>query len=212
MIDRINGRLAFLLAIGAVLLVVLLGWFVLVAPQRSKAAALDGQIGDANGKLVATQTFLHSPAAHRSVAELRRLRVALPDDVRMSEILRQLAWASGKTGVKITSITPSAPVPAAGAQAVPMALSVSGHYFRIAKFMHLLRTRADVTGGKVHASGRLYAVDNLSFSSTDKSGLITATLALDGFVYGTAPTPAPSSTAVGGDTTSTAQTTTTTGS
>ena len=71
---------------------------------------------------------------------------------------------------------------------MPIALSVTGHYFRIAKFMHLLRTRAKVKDGKVHASGRLYAIDNISFSSGDK-GLITATLALDAFMSGP-PTPA----------------------
>ena len=189
MIDRINGRLALVLAIATVLLVLLVGWFVLVSPQRSKASALDSKIGDANIKLAATQTFLRSKEAHQSVAQLRKLRVALPDDLRMSEILRQLAWASGKTGVKINSLTPSAPVPSSGAQAVPIAVTVTGHYFRIAKFMHLLRTRADVSGGKVHASGRLYAIDNIVFSTSDKSGLISATLALDAFVYGTAAAP-----------------------
>jgi len=196
-IARINGRLALVLAAAAVLLVVLAGWFVLVSPQRSKAAALDGQIGDANIKLAATQTFLHSKAAHQSVADLRRLRVALPDDVRMSEILRQLAWASGRTGVKINSLTPSAPVPSAGAQAVPIAVTVTGHYFRIAKFMHLLRTRAHVAAGKVHASGRLYAIDNVAFSSSDKGGLISASLALDAFVYGTPPATTTTTTTTG---------------
>ena len=77
---------------------------------------------------------------------------------------------------------------------MPIALSVNGRYFRIAKFMHLLRTRAEVKDGKVHASGRLYAIDNISFSSGDKGGLITATLALNAFVYGSAPAPAPGST------------------
>ena len=141
MIDRINGRLALLLAIAGLLILLLAGWFVLVSPQRSKAAALNTQIGDASVKLASTQAFLRSPAAHQSVADLRRLGVALPDDVKMSEILRQLAWASRVSGVSITSITPSAPVPSTGAQALPIALTVTGHYFRIAKFMHLLRTR-----------------------------------------------------------------------
>jgi Tfp pilus assembly protein PilN len=188
MIDRINGRLALLLAIAGLLILLLAGWFVVVSPQRSKAAALDTQIGESSVKLAETQAFLRSPEAHQSVADLRRLGVALPDDVKMSEILRQLAWASRVSGVRITSITPSAPVASSGAQAVPIALAVEGHYFRIARFMHLLRTRAEVKNGKVHASGRLYGIDNISFSSGDK-GLITATLALDSFMFG--PTPAP---------------------
>ena len=195
MIDRINGRLALLLAVLLVLVVVLLGWFAFVAPQRSKAATLDARIGEANVTLASTQAFLSSPAAHQSGRDLRRVSRALPDDVKMSEILRQLAWAAGRSGVKIDSISPSAPVPAAGAQAVPIALSVTGHYFRLAKFMHLLRTRASVANGKVHGSGRLYAIDNISFSNSNNGGLITATLALDAFVYGTAPAPVAPTTA-----------------
>jgi hypothetical protein len=204
MIDRINGRLALLLAIAGLLILLLAGWFVFVSPQRSKAASLNTQIDDASVKLAATQAFLRSPRAHQSVADLRRLSVALPDDVKMSQILRQLAWASRVSGVSITSITPAAPVASTGAQAVPIALTVTGHYFRIAKFMHLLRLQAEVKNGKVHASGRLYGIDNIAFSSGDK-GLITATLALDAFVFGSTPTPATG--AVTGDT----STTTTTG-
>jgi hypothetical protein len=63
-----------------------------------------------------------------------------------------------------------------------------------------------VKDGKIHASGRLYGIDNLGFSSGEK-GLITATLALDAFVYGAAPATGSTSTA---DATSTTTTTTTT--
>ena len=197
MIDRINGRLALLLAVAGLLILLLAGWFLLVSPQRSKAAALSVQIDDASAKLASTQAFLRSPEAHQNVKNLVRLRVAVPDDVRMSGILRQLAWASRVSGVSITSITPSAPVASSGAQAVPIALLVTGHYFRIAKFMHLLRTRAEVKDGTVHASGRLYGIDNISYASGDK-GLITATLALDAFVNGAvAPAPVSTSTTTG---------------
>ena len=194
MIDRINGRLALMLAIPGLLILVLVGWFVFVSPQSSKAAALDTQIGDANVQLVTTQSFMRSPAARQSVADLRRLSRAIPDDVEMSEILRQLAWASRVSGVRIDSITPSAPVPSTGAQAVPIALSVTGRYFRLAKFMHLLRLEAGVKDGKAHASGRLYGIDNISLSSNSQGGVITATLALNAFVHGSTPTPAPVST------------------
>jgi hypothetical protein len=72
--------------------------------------------------------------------------------------------------------------------------------------MHLLRAQVVVKDGRVHASGRLYAIDNVSLSSGDK-GLITATLALDAFVHGSAPTAAPGSTTTGDTSTSTTTTT-----
>ena len=71
MIDRINGRLALLLAIPVLLILVLAGWFVFVSPQSSKAAELDTQIGDANIQLASTQSFMRSPAARQSVADAR---------------------------------------------------------------------------------------------------------------------------------------------
>ena len=187
MIDRISGRLALLLAVSGLIVIVLAGWFVFLSPQSSKAAALDSQIGDANIKLSETQSFMQGPAPKQSVADLRRLRRAIPDDVEMSEILRQLSWASRASGVRLESITPSAAVPSTGAQAVPIAISVKGRYFRLAKFMHLLRLEAGVKDGKAHASGRLYGIDNISLSTGDKGGLVTATLALDAFVAGSAP-------------------------
>jgi len=214
MTRRINGRLALLLATAGLLVLVLAGWYVVVSPQRSKAAALDGQIGDANARLEATQVLLRSPAAHESIAKLRTLRVALPDDVRMSEILRQLSWASRTSGVRIDSILPTAPITSPAGQAVPITLSVTGHYFRLAKFMHLLKTRVDVRDGNVQASGRLYAIDNISFATAGKGGsLIVATITLDAFVY--APPTPPASSTTGGETstgTSTTTTATTTGS
>jgi Tfp pilus assembly protein PilN len=192
MIDRISGRLALLLAIVGLLILGLAGWFVFVSPQSSKAAALDSQIGDANTELATTQSFMQSPDSKQSVTDLRRLRRAIPDDVEMSEILRQLAWASRASGVRLESITPSQPVASTGAQAVPIALSVKGRYFRLAKFTHLLRVEAGVKDGKAYASGRLYGIDNISLSTGDKGGgLITATLALNAFVAGSAPTPKP---------------------
>jgi Tfp pilus assembly protein PilO len=186
-IDRINGRLALLFAVVLVLVVLLVSWFAVLAPQRSKAADLDARIGDANVRLATTQALLSSPVAHQSAGQLAQLQRALPDDLAMSETLRELSRAASKTGVRIDSITPSAPVPAGGAQAVPITLSVSGRYFRIANFIHELRTRARVADGKVRVKGRLYAVDNIAFSKSPTRGLLTATLALDAFMAGSAP-------------------------
>ena len=61
MIDRISGRLALLLAVVGLLILGLAGWFVLVSPENSKAAALDTQIGDANVHLASTQAYLAEP-------------------------------------------------------------------------------------------------------------------------------------------------------
>jgi hypothetical protein len=53
----------------------------------------------------------------------------------------------------------------------------------------------------VRVKGRLFAIDNMAFAKSQTKGLLTATLALDAFMSGSAS--AQPSTAVGGQTTAT---------
>jgi type II secretory pathway component PulM len=197
MIGRLSGRIAALLAGTAVLVVLLVGWFVLVSPERSKAADLSGQIDQTQAELLSTQSFVKSAHGRQSVQELRKLRSAVPDEAKVSEIIRQLVVAQNQSGIQINSIT--------------VTLSVQGHYFNLAKFVDLLQTRARLRGDGVSVTGRLYAVDGIQFGSGgsgtpgSSAGLISATINLNAFVFGGSAPVAPTST----DTTSTNPTETT---
>ena len=197
MISRINGRLAALLSGVAVLVVVLVGWYGFVSPQLSKAASIDGQIGDVQSQIASTQAYLANPGTKKYRVQLNRLEQAIPADVHMSEILRQLSWAATHAGVSITTITPSALVPSSGGQAVPISVGVQGHYFRLATFLKLLRTRVNLSGNTVRVSGRLYSVDGIQFTGGGtgpgtSGSVITATVQLVAFVSTPAPVaPAP---------------------
>jgi hypothetical protein len=189
-IDRLNGRIAVVFASVAVLLIVLAGWFVLVAPKRAHAAELETKIATAQGELIATQHFLRSSAGQTSAKQLAKLTRAVPATPRTSEILRQLSQAASAAGVRINGITPTAMVSTTGGQALPMTVVVEGHYFRLQKFVRLLRAAATVGTDSVHVSGRLLAIDGIQFATgatsgttgTAPKGLITATLAVDAFV------------------------------
>lgn len=187
-IDRLSGRMALVVAATAVLLVVLVGWFALVAPKRAKAAELDTKTADAQTQLIGTRRFLHSSVGAKSARELEQLTRAVPTDPRMAEILRQLTQASRMAGVRIDGVTPGVVTSTTGAQAIPMSVVAEGHYFRLQKFVHLLRSAAVVSTDSLHVSGRLLAIDSIDFSSAATTsgggtkGLITATLAVDAFV------------------------------
>ena len=188
-IDRLSGRVALAVAAGLVLLIVLVGWFVLVAPKRAKAAEVDAKTTSAQVELVSTQRFLKSSSARKRATQLERLIRAVPPDARMSEILRQLSQAAHLSGVRVDGVTPGVMVPTTGGQAIPMTVIAEGHYFRLQKFVHLLRAAAVVDADSVRVSGRLLAVDSIQFSnsasgsvSTGTKGLITATLAVNAFV------------------------------
>ena len=216
MIGRLSGRVAALLAVAAVVVVVLVGWFALVSPERSKAADLGGQIDEAQAELLSTQAYIKSTAGRQSVQELRKLRSAVPDEMKTSEIIRQLVLAQNQSGIQIDSISPQSLVPAAGAEAFPINLSVQGHYFNIAKFLDLLQTRAQLRGDRARVKGRLYSVDSIQFGSggsgpaSANAGMISATINLNAFVFSgaSAATGTTGTTTSSTDTTATSTTTT----
>jgi type IV pilus assembly PilO-like protein len=194
MIDRLSGRVALLVIVTATLAILLLGWFVLLAPERSKATKLDSQIGDTNTQLQSLTGLLNGPVGRESLVTDRVLDRALPDQAKMSQILRQLSAAASASGVELEGITPGALVPGAGTETLPISLSVTGHYYGLQKFLRLLRTAADLKGDQVKATGRLYTVDTIQFSGggaaqstttgqSSGSSVITGTLALNAFVY-----------------------------
>ena len=205
MIARLSGRVAALLAGVVVVIVVLAGWFLLVSPQRSKAADLAVKIDQTQAQVASTQAYVDSPVTHRAVHDLARLRLALPDDPRTSQILRQLSATAGLAGISLDTITPSAAIPSSGGEALPISLTVTGHYFNISRFLHLLRNRIQVKKDTVRGSGRLYTVDGIQFSgggasvasstsgggsaSSGGSAAISATIMLNSYLFSSALSP-----------------------
>ena len=185
MIDRLNGRTSVAIAIVGLLLVVLVGWLGFVSPQRSKAADLAVEISDSETQLAVAQALVEGPLLRRSTAELATLRTAIPDDLRMSQVLRQLSKAAADGQVRILGITPQ-PVSKVGvADVVSMSVTIEGRYFAIRQFLRLLRSRADIKGQKVHASGRLFAIDAIEFNGASSAGgsLINASLTVTAFAF-----------------------------
>lgn len=188
--SSLSGRVAALIAVVVVLAVILLGWFVLLSPQRSKVSTLDGQIADTQSQIASTQAYVSNPATKKSIAQLARFKQILPDDQHISQVLRQLSAAAAAAGIRLNTITPTAATFVGSAQAVPIQLSVEGHYPSLSNFLHLLRAQARVVGNNVKGKGRLYSVSGIQFSaggggSPDAgASTITATLSLNVFVNG----------------------------
>jgi hypothetical protein len=115
--------------------------------------------------------------------------------------------ASSQT--EIDSVAPGTVGTLGGAQPFPLSLNMKGRYFALQKFMRLVQQSADVKGDKITGFGRLYSVDGISFSGGgvapgQTTGLISATVGLNAYVYAPPPPPAPTPT-----TTTTSDTTTT---
>jgi hypothetical protein len=191
-----------------------LAYLVVVGPQRSKATDLQSQVvlvrkqvDDARAKSIDGRKV-----APIKIADLFRLSKAMPDQTDMSGLLLQLNGLASDTGIVFDSITPQAVVSQTGYQVVPVQVVFQGNFYNLADLLYRLRTLVTVNGGRLDATGRLFAIDTVDFAE-GKGGFpeIQATLLVDAFVYGTgtATGPATASTPGAGTTTTTDTTSTT---
>ena len=183
--DKLTPKVVAVLAIVAIAAVALVGWFGLVSPQWSKASDLDRQIAAAKTQLAVAKATTDSGAANKGRgASALALAQAMPQQVDMSDVLRQLLRAADRADVRLDSVTPQTAAAKSGYSAVPIGVVVTGRYFGIQQFLRELRTQAGVAGSHVRASGRLFSVDSVSLAASGtKLPQLAATIQLNVFTY-----------------------------
>ena len=190
-------------------------YFGLIRPKKAEAARLQKETDAAKAQV--TDYYAKSAAVKgrpkiRS-ADLFRLAKAMPGQADMSGVLLQLNQIAADTGITFQSIAPQNSVPISGYQAVPIHLTFEGNFYNLVDFLFRLRNLVDVQHSQLNATGRLFAIDTLSFDEA-QGGFpqISATLVVDAFVYGTLTPATATPTTTTTSTTSTTSTTTTTAS
>jgi Tfp pilus assembly protein PilO len=178
------------------LLVLVLGWMLVVAPQNHKAASLAKETADTQAQITsnlaqiaAAKTAVTATAAPKiRVADLYKLAKAMPSTTDMPDILLELSQVTKDAGVDLASIAPSTPTadPASGQQAVQISLSVSGDFFSLTDLLYRLRNFVTVRHGALDATGRLFTIDNVSFAPSGTHSL-DANVTLHTYIYGGAP-------------------------
>jgi type IV pilus assembly protein PilO len=204
--------------VGAVLVVALAGWFLLVHPQGSKLKSLKAETTDVQAKIDAynQQVTAARTAPKIEVADVYRLAKAMPDQIDMPDVVLELSQLARDTGIRFDSITPQPLAPIGSYSVLPISVTFQGNFYNLADFLYrlraLVRSRVTNQGVQLDATGRLFAVDTLTFNeSTLKFPRIQATLVIDAFVYAAgAPAPVPTTPVTTPTTTTTASTTTTT--
>jgi Pilus assembly protein, PilO len=177
-----------------VLLAAVASFFLLISPQRSKAAELEKEAASVREEITRLRSLSQQvqQAEPIRVADLFRLTKAMPSDVDMPGLILQLNGIARETGIRFDSITPQPPVEANGALAVPINLVFQGNYFELSDFLYRLRSLVRVRGGKLEATGRLFSVNTFNFTESEHGfPRIKATLNISAYIYGTgAPAPA----------------------
>ena len=191
-----------LVAVGATLLLAA-GVFLVVLPQRSRAAQFDRELASVEAQIATKRAeSLRKPQAPIRVADLFKLVQAMPDAADMPRILLELNQTARDAGITFDSIAPQTPAAGAGSVTFPIALEFSGSFYRVTDFVYRLRSLVAVRRGKLETSGRLFSVSSIDFSE-GAAGFpnVTAKLTVNAYVYGAnvpgatpAPTPAPAET------------------
>ncbi len=185
---KLSPRVLFGLVGGLLLVYAVFGWFVLVSPKRSEAAALKQEVAVAEQRVAAAR----AAAARRddteplAVADIFRLATAMPGTPDMPGILLELSRLAEETGIEFQSIAPQESTAAGDFQQVPISLVFDGNFYELSDFLFRLRTLVGVHAGELHARGRLFSVKTLDFAeSGDGFPELIATMTVNAYVFGT---------------------------
>jgi type IV pilus assembly protein PilO len=205
-----NALIAAIVA--GVLVLGLAVWFLVVHPQGGKLSNLKRQATDVQEKIdVYHQQVVAARSAPKiEVADVYRLAKAMPTKTDMPDLVLELSQLARDTGIRFDSISPQPIAPIGSYSVLPITVTFQGNFYNLADFLYRLRSLVTVHGGRLDATGRLFAVDTLAFNESElKFPQIQATLVIDAFVYATAPVPVPAAEPPAGTTTTSATTTTT---
>ena len=204
------------IGVGFALVVAVAGWFLLVSPQRSRGVQLDEEITaiEAQITLARAASVKAEDVQPIKVADLFRLTKAMPNDIDMSGVLLELNRIASETGIGFESIAPGPTTTVGQFRVQPTELVFVGNFYTLSDFLYRLRTLVNVQRGKLIATGRLFSVENLTFTEGDGGfPAIKAVLRVSAYLYGAGPTPGappPAVTPATGETTSTDTTSTST--
>jgi hypothetical protein len=186
-IAALPPRAVIAIAVGAVLVYTLALWFLLIAPKRAEATTLADDVIAAELQLAGARVKSNRPqAAGTRVSDVLRLAKAMPSSADQPGLVLELDRLARSTGVKLGSITPREPVlNAGGPTAIPVVVTAEGSYRQIMRFVRRARELVRLRGGKVRATGRLFAAQAVELTESNAKGfpLLDATITFNAFVY-----------------------------
>jgi len=182
---KLDRQMIVIIALVAVGLVIgAAGYFAAISAQQSKAAKVAAQIDTAQAQLVVAEGASARPVPFHA-SDLFRFANAMPGSTDMPGILLGLRHLTGRSKVVLTSVRPSPPVPLAlGYSAVPLAITVTGNYRQITRFLGLVRKNVRFVGGKqLRVGGRMFDTDSMSLQQGTVGDKLNATMTVVAFVY-----------------------------
>jgi hypothetical protein len=207
-----NGGIA--LIVGGDLLLLVLGWFMLISPQRATAQSIRLATSAAEAQIVQAKQVAATPppAAIQQpeikTADIYSLADAMPSTIDMPDLLLELNQLARAAGVTVTKFSPGQLTALTGYSVEPLGIGLVGDFYTITDMLYRMRTLVAVRHGDLQTSGRLFSVDSVTLAPSGKGAGLTADVALNAYLYGGTPPVTPVAPAA--TTTDTTSTTTTT--
>jgi len=193
---KLQGKAAIALIVGGDILLLMMGWFLLISPQRSTAASIVRATAAAEVQLEQAKTPVKAPAPAAvqkqppiRTADLYSIAKAMPSTEDMPDLLLQLDQVARSAGVTLKSIAPApaTPSPTASFSTIPINLSFAGDFYALTDMLYRLRTLVTVRDGALQTSGRLFSIGSVGFTPTGAGTQLNATVIVNAFVYGSTP-------------------------
>jgi Tfp pilus assembly protein PilO len=217
---KLPGKATIALIVAGDLLLLLVGWFMLIGPQRATASSIVQATANVEAQLVAARApvVTQKPAAAIQqpvikTADLYSLAKAMPSTVDQPNLLLELDQLARDAGVTLSAISFGAAQTPLGAtySTVGISTGFTGDFYSVTDMLYRLRTLVSVRNGALQTAGRLFSVDTVSIAPGSGAAL-SATVSITAYVYGsTTPAATPAAPVTPATTsTDTTQTTTTT--
>jgi type IV pilus assembly PilO-like protein len=174
--------------VAGLLLIAAAGYFLVVSPQRGKAADLTTQIADTEKQIDEARALVAKAktAEKVKVADIFKLTKAMPDSPDEAGVLLDLNTIAQRSGIKFDSLKADPSTTLSNYQVIPLRLELHGNFYDLSDFLFRLRNLVDVRRGALDARGRLFAVDKLALEQGVYAfPLIRAQITIVAFVYGT---------------------------
>jgi Tfp pilus assembly protein PilO len=174
--------------VGGDVLLLLMGWLLLVSPQRSTAQSIarsvqatEAQIIEARKPIVQLKAPKAPSQPEIKTAYLYKLSKAMPMTQDMPNLLLELSQVVRNSGVQLTSLSPAPPDPTG---TTGVTLAVSGDFYSVTDLLYRLRGLVAVHDGALDVSGRLFTIKSIGLTPTGAGKALNGSIQLTTYTFG----------------------------
>lgn len=138
---RIGAGLKLLAGAIVCVIVLVLGLFLIVFPQRNKISEVDTEIENVEASVQAEQNRLsqlkqYEKDPEQFTRQIEVIKERIPENVELADVIEQIDHAAEEAGLDFYSFTPSIPVAAGNYYVMTCETVFNGRYFNLVEFFN----------------------------------------------------------------------------